>query len=103
MLTSDLFPPPFPPKNERLPSELGWTKRPHTISLDEIAATAKLVANASSLFTDGGICSKGNKRRDLHAGVYSGILSSIVLHGICRYKSILNFQKTSPPPGELTS
>lgn len=54
-------------ENERLPTELGWTKKANPISLDEITRMSQLITNATSLLT-GSDDSKVLKVRDLHSG-----------------------------------
>lgn len=38
-------------ENERLPSELGWTKKEAAISLSDISAVTAMIDNATSLLT----------------------------------------------------
>ncbi|PSN71962.1 Cloroperoxidase, partial [Corynespora cassiicola Philippines] len=38
-------------QNERLPSELGWTKKASPVMLEQITAVANIIRNATSLFT----------------------------------------------------
>lgn len=52
-------------ENERLPSELGWTKKETAVSLTDIMSVTDVVRNATSLFTSAGTPHK--VRRDLHA------------------------------------
>lgn len=52
-------------ENERLPSELGWTKKETAVSLTDITSVTNVVRNATSLFTSAGTPHK--VRRDLHA------------------------------------
>jgi hypothetical protein len=37
-------------ENERLPTELGWTKKANPISLDEITQISELITNANESF-----------------------------------------------------
>ncbi|QKX61976.1 uncharacterized protein TRUGW13939_09132 [Talaromyces rugulosus] len=54
-------------ENERLPTELGWTKKADPISLDKITQMSQLITNATSLLT-GSVDIKALKVRDLHSG-----------------------------------
>jgi hypothetical protein len=53
-------------ENERLPTELGWTKQANVIQLADVSRMAQVISNATSLFTT----SKPVvvDRRDLHSG-----------------------------------
>lgn len=53
-------------ENERLPTELGWTKKQVEVTLTNITDVSNVLRNATSLFTGAGIPHK--VRRDLHAG-----------------------------------
>lgn len=52
-------------ENERLPSELGWTKKEAPVTLTDITSVANVLRNATSLFT--GAATPHKIRRDLHA------------------------------------
>lgn len=52
-------------ENERLPSELGWTKKEAQVTLTDITSVANVLRNATSLFT--GAATPHKIRRDLHA------------------------------------
>ena len=58
-------------ENERLPTELGWTKQEQVVSLTDILKLTQIFADASSLITsDNGTsiaASTHAKRADLHA------------------------------------
>ncbi|KAI1414399.1 Chloroperoxidase [Hypoxylon sp. FL1857] len=56
-------------ENERLPTELGWSKKKAPVTLEQIGKMAWLVKNATSLLTDSnGTATLG--RRDLHADMW---------------------------------
>ncbi|OJD29643.1 chloroperoxidase protein [Diplodia corticola] len=56
-------------ENERLPTELGWTKQAETVALDLIMHFSEVVENATSLITGDATTSPHAKRGgDLHAG-----------------------------------
>jgi hypothetical protein len=61
-------------ENERLPSELGWSKKVDAITLEQISRMSEIIANATSLFTPINDTTTTTttmtteKRRDLHAG-----------------------------------
>lgn len=55
-------------ENERLPTELGWTKKAVQVTLEDIMATTAIVRNATSLIT-GSASVAPHKRSDLHAGL----------------------------------
>ncbi|KAI0601599.1 Chloroperoxidase [Biscogniauxia sp. FL1348] len=57
-------------ENERLPTELGWSRRTSPITLAEIGNMTSLIANATNLLTDGGATQVIGRRRDLHAGIW---------------------------------
>lgn len=56
-------------ENERLPSELGWTKKTEPVTLENITRVANIIRNATSLFTPGGSAPHSARRRDLHSGL----------------------------------
>ncbi|KAH8648334.1 Chloroperoxidase [Tricladium varicosporioides] len=56
-------------ENERLPTELGWSKQASEITLDQVMATSKRIADAAVLTTGSATDSTHSKsRRDLHSG-----------------------------------
>ncbi|ORY56325.1 Chloroperoxidase [Pseudomassariella vexata] len=55
-------------ENERLPTELGWTKKVDTIDLEDAAKASELIANATNLITSANAVAHTSRRRDLHAG-----------------------------------
>ncbi|KAF2189849.1 Cloroperoxidase [Zopfia rhizophila CBS 207.26] len=54
-------------QNERLPSELGWTKKVNPVSLEDVIGVGNLIRNATSLLTPSSAAPHA-KRWDLHAG-----------------------------------
>lgn len=54
-------------ENERLPSELGWTKKSNPVTLEQIGRMSQLIGNATNLLT-GGNAPETVDRRDLHGG-----------------------------------
>ncbi|KAI1087167.1 Cloroperoxidase [Rostrohypoxylon terebratum] len=54
-------------RNERLPTELGWSKRSEFITLEIIGSLVSILNNATSLITTA--TPIVSRRRDLHAGV----------------------------------
>lgn len=52
--------------NERLPTELGWTRKEATVNIEDILRASEFIRNATSLFTDSE-AGHGSKR-DLHSG-----------------------------------
>ncbi|KAK7713016.1 hypothetical protein SLS57_007577 [Botryosphaeria dothidea] len=54
-------------ENERLPTELGWTKQAEDVGLEDILRIQEIVKNATNLITDSDTASSPHKRRDLHA------------------------------------
>ncbi|KAF3046289.1 hypothetical protein E8E11_005107 [Didymella keratinophila] len=58
-------------ENERLPTELGWSKKNTSITLETILGTTAIVRNATSLLTGGAAApADPHKRRDLHSGFF---------------------------------
>ncbi|KAK6199734.1 hypothetical protein LQW54_009922 [Pestalotiopsis sp. IQ-011] len=55
-------------ENERLPSELGWSKKVDAVTLDEITRMSDIIANATNLQTADTTTSTAAKRRDIIAG-----------------------------------
>ncbi|KAH7138898.1 Chloroperoxidase [Dendryphion nanum] len=55
-------------QNERLPNELGWTKKEQEIGLTDILAVTAIIRNATSLLTGGAVAPHKMKRADLHSG-----------------------------------
>lgn len=59
-------------ENERLPEELGWTKKTEPITLTNISSVVSMIASAASLITSSGSgneTTQAARRRDLHFGV----------------------------------
>jgi hypothetical protein len=54
-------------ENEKLPSELGWTKQANVVNLEDVARMAQIINNATSLITPS-IPVQAKRRRDLHFG-----------------------------------
>lgn len=52
-------------ENERLPTELGWSKKVDPVTLGNITRMTGIVANATSLLTGTAVTSE-LKRRNLH-------------------------------------
>jgi len=58
-------------ENERLPNELGWTKKSDEITLMNILATTSIVRNATSLLTGGDTAEDSpHGKRDIHGGMF---------------------------------
>jgi len=58
-------------ENERLPNDLGWTKKPDEITLMNILATTSIVRNATSLLTGGNTAEDSpHGKRDIHGGMF---------------------------------
>jgi hypothetical protein len=58
-------------ENERLPTELGWSKKNISITLETILGTTAIVRNATNLLTGGAAApADPHKRRDLHSGLF---------------------------------
>jgi len=58
-------------ENERLPEELGWTKKNASITLETIMGATAIVCNATSLLTGGATApAHPHRRRDLHSGLF---------------------------------
>ncbi|KAF9891018.1 hypothetical protein FE257_005275 [Aspergillus nanangensis] len=55
-------------RNERFPTELGWTKRPGVVNQEDVLRVSGMISNATSLFTDSAPATSA-RRRDLHAGM----------------------------------
>ncbi|KAJ4356150.1 uncharacterized protein N0V89_004180 [Didymosphaeria variabile] len=56
--------------NERLPTEVGWTKKEHVTSLEDITKVSQAIGKATSLLTGGGETSVKARRGDFHAGMF---------------------------------
>lgn len=57
-------------ENERLPEELGWSKKNESITLQTILAATEIVRKATSLLTGNATASADpHKRRNLHSGL----------------------------------
>lgn len=54
-------------ENERLPVELGWTKKENAVTLEDITRITGIVADATSLLTSPKEAPAA-RRRDLHSG-----------------------------------
>ncbi|KAE8147767.1 Cloroperoxidase [Aspergillus avenaceus] len=52
-------------EHERLPTELGWTRREEVVSIMDILGVTQMISNASSLITGEG---RADRRRNLHFG-----------------------------------
>jgi len=58
-------------ENERLPNDLGWTKKSDEITLMNILATTSIVRNATSLLTGGSTAEDSpHGKRDIHGGMF---------------------------------
>ncbi|KAI0175279.1 Chloroperoxidase [Pestalotiopsis sp. NC0098] len=55
-------------ENERLPSELGWSKKVDAVTLDQITRMSDIIANATNLQTADTTTSAAARRRDFIAG-----------------------------------
>ncbi|BAE66190.1 unnamed protein product [Aspergillus oryzae RIB40] len=55
-------------ENERLPTELGWSRREEVVSLVDIAGVTQMISNATNLITPSKE-SRASRRRDLHSGL----------------------------------
>ncbi|KAF3037277.1 hypothetical protein E8E12_008484 [Didymella heteroderae] len=57
--------------NERLPIELGWSKKSNSITLETILNMTAIVRNATNLLTGGAFAPVNpHRRRDLHNGLF---------------------------------
>lgn len=57
-------------ENERLPNELGWTKKADEVTLTNILSVTGIVRNATNLLTGPPAGPESpHRRRDLHAGL----------------------------------
>ncbi|KAE9581201.1 putative sterigmatocystin biosynthesis peroxidase stcC [Colletotrichum fructicola] len=57
-------------QNERLPEELGWTKKAEAVTLENILSVTKMIGEATSLITGGAEAAPHKlKMRDLHMGL----------------------------------
>lgn len=52
--------------NERLPTELGWSRKEAVVNIEDILKASKFIRDATSLFTDSE--SGHGSKRDLHSG-----------------------------------
>lgn len=60
-------------ENERLPEELGWSKKTDAITLQTILGATSIVRNATNLLTGGeaeAAPADPHKRRNLHSGMF---------------------------------
>ena len=55
-------------ENERLPVELGWSKKENAVMLEDILKISGIIANATSLLTAPKEAPAG-RHRDLHSGL----------------------------------
>ncbi|KAI1378086.1 Cloroperoxidase [Hypoxylon crocopeplum] len=55
-------------ENERLPTELGWSKRTSVVSLADVLRLSEAISNATSLLSGSGSVAS-TRRRDLHLGL----------------------------------
>lgn len=55
-------------ENERLPTELGWSRREEVVSLVDIAGVTQMISNATNLITPSKE-SRASRRQDLHSGL----------------------------------
>lgn len=59
-------------ENERLPTDLGWTKQATPILLTEVLHMSTVIGNSSTLITPGGPAAHRKRstviRRDIHTG-----------------------------------
>ncbi|KAL5375471.1 hypothetical protein DPSP01_011170 [Paraphaeosphaeria sporulosa] len=56
--------------NERLPEELGWSKKEHVMSLEDIMKVSQAIGKATSLLTGGDKAGAKLRRGDFHAGMF---------------------------------
>ncbi|KAL3425447.1 hypothetical protein PVAG01_02238 [Phlyctema vagabunda] len=54
-------------ENERLPTELGWTKKEAQVNVEDVLRISQLLTNSSTLLT-GGEAAHAETRRDFHGG-----------------------------------
>jgi hypothetical protein len=55
-------------ENERLPVELGWTKKENAVTLEDIMRITGIVGEATNLLTTHKEAPVARRRRDLHSG-----------------------------------
>ncbi|KAE8313873.1 hypothetical protein BDV41DRAFT_587828 [Aspergillus transmontanensis] len=55
-------------ENERLPTELGWSRREEVVGLVDITGVTQMISNATNLITPSKE-SRASRRRDLHSGL----------------------------------
>ncbi|GAB1198590.1 hypothetical protein BDV37DRAFT_277155 [Aspergillus pseudonomiae] len=55
-------------EHERLPTELGWSRREEVVSLMDITGVTQMIGNATNLITPSKE-SRASRRRDLHSGL----------------------------------
>jgi hypothetical protein len=62
-------------ENERLPEELGWSKKTDEVTLMDILSVTAIVRNATSLLTGSPAEApeSPHRRRDLHAGLVAAL------------------------------
>ncbi|KFZ11821.1 hypothetical protein V501_04562 [Pseudogymnoascus sp. VKM F-4519 (FW-2642)] len=56
-------------ENERLPVELGWTKKENAVTLEDIMRITGIVGEATNLLTTPKEAPAARRRRDLHSGL----------------------------------
>lgn len=56
--------------NERLPTELGWSRKEYVMGLEDITKVSQAVGKATSLLTGGGEMAAKDRRGDFHAGIF---------------------------------
>ncbi|KAL1606808.1 hypothetical protein SLS60_004215 [Paraconiothyrium brasiliense] len=56
--------------NEKLPTELGWTRKEHVMSVEDIGKVSQAIGRATSLLTGGNETSAKVRRGDFHAGIF---------------------------------
>ena len=66
-------------ENERLPEELGWSKKTDEVTLTNILSVTAIVRNATSLLTGppAGAPDSPHRRRDLHAGLVAALQKAL--------------------------
>ena len=58
-------------ENERLPNDLGWTKKTDEVTLENILVVSDVIRNATNLLTGGNkTAAAPHRRRDLHSGMF---------------------------------
>ncbi|KAJ4298075.1 hypothetical protein N0V90_005974 [Kalmusia sp. IMI 367209] len=57
-------------ENERFPTELGWSRKEHVMSLEDITSVSHAIGLATNLLTGSNETSTKLKRGDFHAGMF---------------------------------